>query len=77
MRSLVDAFAHQQLDGMQQLQRDFGRRRPAREAGAGAATAPVRHADPRQSSRTALGWLGRVGHELAVRLHLARREHSM
>jgi hypothetical protein len=76
MRSLVDAFAHQQLDGMQELQRDFGRRR-AREAGAGAATAPLRHADPRQSSRTALGWPSRVAHGLAVRLHLARHEHSM
>ena len=26
MRSFIDAFAHQQLDGMQELQRDFGRR---------------------------------------------------
>ena len=75
MRSLIDAFARQQLDGMQELQRDFGRRRPEREAGA--ATAPVRHPDPGQSTRTALGWLGRVAHGLAVRLHLAGDGHSM
>ena len=75
MRSLIDAFAHQQLDGMQELQRDFGRRRPEREAGA--VTAPVRHPEPGHSPRTALGWLGRVAHGLAVRLHLAGDGHSM
>jgi hypothetical protein len=75
MRSLIDAFARQQLDGMQELQRDFGRRRPEREAGA--ATGPVRHLEPGQSTRTALGWLGRVAHGLAVRLHLAGDGRSM
>ena len=44
MRSLVAAFAQQQLRDMQQLQRELGRRRAAaaagRRAGPGPATSP-------------------------------------
>ena len=76
MRSFIDAFAHQQLDGMQELQRDFGRRRhPRRQAERSERAARVRvHA--RQAGRVR-SWLGHVVHGLAARLHLAGDGHPM
>jgi hypothetical protein len=67
MRSLVDAFARQQLEGMQELQRDFGRRprskRPPRPS----------QVDPAPDrAEGARSWLGRAVRTLAVRLHLGR-----
>ena len=67
MKSLVDAFARQQLEGMQELQRDFGRRpRPKRP--------PERSQVDPQPDRAegARSWLGRAVRTLAVRLHLGR-----
>jgi hypothetical protein len=71
MRSIIDAFAHQQLDSMEELRRDFGRRphpRPQR---------PERIPQPVAQAGRVRSWLGHVGHGLAVRLHLAGHGHSM
>ena len=64
MRSFVDAFAHQQLDGMQELRRDFRRRQRSKPAPGPVADRRPVTARPR--SRVATGLRG-----IAVRLHLA------
>lgn len=63
MGSFIGDFAHQQLDGMQELRRDFGRRQPA-----DASTAP--------RSRRLRAWVARRRTAFAGLARVSRLHHG-